>query len=181
MKQDVEKEKIIINVGRLVKEKGQMHLIRAFAKLEASNNWKLVLLGDGYLRKDIEEIIQELKIEDRVFLAGAVKNVDEWLNRASLFVFPSISEGFPNALLEAMAIGLPVISFDCDAGPRDIIENNLNGILVNLGDEEDLYQQINSLINDEGKRKKLGEEALQVKYKYDLKNIANQYLEFCTK
>jgi glycosyltransferase involved in cell wall biosynthesis len=175
----VKKDKIILNVGRLVPEKGQKYAIEAFAKLTIPE-WKLVILGEGPIRSELEALIRELGVEKQVVLKGAVHNVDEWLAKASLFVFPSISEGFPNALVEAMAAGLPCISFDCNAGPRDIVVHEKNGILIGLKEVNDLSSFLFELIDNENKRIGLGREATQIKFELDIEIIASSYLEFLT-
>ncbi|MEX0596397.1 MAG: glycosyltransferase, partial [Candidatus Paceibacterota bacterium] len=92
---DVQREKIIVNMGRMVPEKGQKYLLEAFSLIK-NHDWKLVILGDGPLSKKLEKQIQELRISENVFLPGLVNNVDEWLAKSSIFVFSSVSEGFPN-------------------------------------------------------------------------------------
>src|SRR5690625_4682939 len=177
---EIKKENIIINVGRLVPEKGQKYLIDAFARI-APKEWKLVILGEGPLKEDLETQAITLNISNNVELPGAVKEVDWWLARASIFVFPSVSEGFPNALVEAMAAGLPCISFDCDSGPRDIIRNGENGILLEVRDVEALKFNIEKMMNDEALRRKMGKNAKNVKRKFSSKSISKEYFTFITK
>lgn len=174
---DIDKEKIILNVGRLVPEKGQVYLVDAFSKVRDSE-WKLVILGEGPLRNVLEEQINKLDLSDRVFLLGAVKNVDEWLCKASIFAFSSISEGFPNALIEAMNAGLPCVSFDCNAGPRDIINNYRNGILIPERNVEMLTTSINDLIESEVLRKKLGDAAREVNRTFSMETVILRYFTF---
>lgn len=176
---EIKRQKIILNVGRLVPEKGQNHLIQAFYKLK-ENNWKLVILGDGPLRADLEKQVIALGLSDKVEMLGAVDDVDKWLARASIFAFSSISEGFPNALIEAMAAGLPCVSFDCDAGPRDIIKNKINGILVNVEDVQGLTKQLSILMNDELLRERLGSNATSIRKKLCIEKIASDYLSLIT-
>tara|TARA_B100000953_G_scaffold299346_1_gene298931 strand:+ start:735 stop:1799 length:1065 start_codon:yes stop_codon:yes gene_type:complete len=174
---NINKEKIIINVGRMVPEKGQKYLIEAFSKLN-QQDWKLVILGDGALRTDLENQIEKLGLKEQVFMPGSVKNVDEWLAKASIFAFPSISEGFPNALVEAMAAGLPCVSFDCPAGPIEIIINGYNGILVDSKDANALKQEMKVLCDNEENRNALGEKATEIKEHLNPQKIALQYIEF---
>lgn len=176
----IPREKIIINVGRLVPEKGQEFLLQAFAKLQPID-WKLVILGDGPLRKNIEKQIVELGLENQVIMPGSVNNVDEWLAKASIFAFSSISEGFPNALVEAMAAGLPCVSFDCDAGPRDIIEHGVNGLLVEEKDVNGLADAFAILISKPEFAEKIALAALDVREAFNMKSIGNQYLDFLLK
>ena len=172
------KENIILNVGRLIPQKGQKYLIEAFSKL-TNTDWKLVILGEGDLRDELENQIKNLGITNRVYMPGSVQNVDEWMEKASIFAFPSISEGFPNALVEAMSLGLPCVSFDCDAGPRDIIENKKNGIIIPIKDVDLLKKAINNLIEDINLRIQIGSEARTVSDKYTIEKIGQQYLNFC--
>jgi len=173
----VVKEKIILSIGRLVPEKGQIFLIRALSKLD-NQDWKVVILGDGLLKNDLEYEAKNLGVESRLVMPGAVKNVDEWLARASIFVLPSISEGFPNSLVEAMAAGLPVVSFDCNAGPRDIINNNQNGFLIPLKAVEPLAEKIDELIRNPSLREELGRNAKEVNRAFEKRTIASLYLNF---
>lgn len=175
----VSKENIILNVGRLTEEKGQKYLIKAFSKLK-HDNWRLVILGEGKLKLDLEKLIEKLSLQDRVILKGSVKNVDEWLSKSSIFAFSSISEGFPNALVEAMAFGLPCVAFDCDAGPRDIIENGNNGFLAELKNIDDFSKKIDLLIKNPKLREKISLQAKKVQREYNSKIIAKRILNFCS-
>ena len=177
MHSEIERQKIILNVGRLVPEKGQKFLIEAFGKLNLSD-WQLVILGDGPLRKELETQVNDLGIKDNVYMPGTTNNVDEWLAKTSIFAFPSVSEGFPNALVEAMASGLPCISFDCDAGPRDIIKNGENGFLVPLKNTAEFSEKIQFLIDNTEFRLLMGNKASEIKNKLEISKIAKEYLNF---
>ncbi|MDQ7032925.1 MAG: glycosyltransferase [Desulfonauticus sp.] len=119
------KKKTIITVGRLVHAKGHWHLLRIFKKLcEKEKDLQLIIIGDGPLKDYLNTLSLQLCIQDKVFFAGFQKNPISWISRADLFVLTSIWEGFPNVLLEAMAIGIPVISTDCFSGPREILDPN---------------------------------------------------------
>lgn len=177
---EISREKVIINVGRMVPEKGQDYLLQAFAKLDTTD-WKLAILGDGPLRNNLEKRIIELGLTDKVIMPGAVNDIDRWLAKSSIFVLSSISEGFPNSLMEAMAAGLPCISFDCNAGPRDIITNEVNGLLVERGNINELVNKLNALITDAESAKALATNALLVRDKYHIRSIGNNYLNFLLK
>lgn len=174
---EIPREKIIINIGRIVPEKGQKYLIQAFAKLDVED-WQLVILGDGPLREDLEKQVILLGLTDKVIMPGAVDDIDEWLARSSVFAFSSISEGFPNALVEAMAAGLPCVSFDCDAGPRDIIKNEVNGFLVEKENINELAYKLNILMTDTELVKNIITNALLVRDNYHIQSVGNDYLEF---
>jgi len=113
---------VIINVGRLTKQKGQWHLMRAFKKIkEEIVNMKLIILGTGELEDYLNKLIGELNLEKDVYFLGFQENPFKFISKSKIFVFPSLYEGFPNALVEAMACGIPVISSDCKSGPREIL------------------------------------------------------------
>jgi GalNAc-alpha-(1->4)-GalNAc-alpha-(1->3)-diNAcBac-PP-undecaprenol alpha-1,4-N-acetyl-D-galactosaminyltransferase len=171
------REKIILNVGRLAPEKGQLKLIEEFCKIEQTG-WKLMILGDGPLYRDLQAKIQELNAQSKVVLEGAVSDVESYLQRASIFVFSSFSEGFPNALAEAMCSGLPCISFDCEAGPNEIITNGENGILVPVGDFNSLRRELETLINNSHDRERLAAAALKTNEDLAIDKITEKYLSF---
>lgn len=177
---EIKRENIIINVGRLVPEKGQEYLIKAFSML-GNKDWKLVILGDGPLHNKLKSQILDLGLDGKVIMPGAVKNIDEWLAKSSIFVLSSVSEGFPNALVEAMAAGLPCVSFDCDAGPRDIIINGVNGFLVEKENINELVDKLNTLITDTELASKLAKNASLVREQYHIQSIGNNYLNFLLK
>jgi GalNAc-alpha-(1->4)-GalNAc-alpha-(1->3)-diNAcBac-PP-undecaprenol alpha-1,4-N-acetyl-D-galactosaminyltransferase len=132
------KKKIILNVGRFVPSKQQKKLLKIFSQIKPKvrENWRLVFVGGGedYFTQS-KELAQNLGIKGEVDFIGYSKNVEDWYHRASIFAFTSSSEGFPNALGEAMAHGCACISYDCVAGPADLINNGINGVLVPVGDE----------------------------------------------
>lgn len=112
----------IITVGRLSKQKGQWHLIRAFKKVKDEiPDAKLVILGQGELEDYLKQLTVDLGLEKDVFFLGFQKNPFKYIAKSTIYVFPSLYEGFPNALCEAMACGTPVISSDCKSGPREIL------------------------------------------------------------
>lgn len=118
---------VFINVGRLTKPKGQYYLIGAFKKVtEKYKNAKLIILGEGPLRKNLENLISKLNLKNNVFLLGNQENVFPFIKNSKCFVFSSLWESFGNALIEALVCNIPIISTDCKAGPRDILAPNLN-------------------------------------------------------
>lgn len=128
-------------------------LLEAFASVRNQlPDWDLVLLGDGPLRQDFAARVRALGMEDRVIFPGMVGNPAEWYEACDLFVFSSHSEGFGMVLAEAMAHGLPCVSFDCDAGPADIIREGVDGFLVPTGDVAALAERLRSLALDDARR-----------------------------
>ncbi|KAA2217460.1 glycosyltransferase family 4 protein [Maribacter flavus] len=152
------KENVVLNVGRLTEQKGQEILIKAFASINPKN-WQLHIIGEGHKRNEYQELIETLGMQGKIKLLGRIKEISEYYLRSKIFVFPSRYEGFPNALTEAMYMGLPCISTDCPTGPSELIKNNENGILIPIDEIEELKVNLKRLINDEELRLKLGREA----------------------
>lgn len=151
-------KKEFISLMRLSSEKGPQFLIEAFGQIaEQLPDWNLVIWGEGGQRAVLEETIAAQQLEERITLPGWNEDVEQEFRRAAVYVQPSLFEGFPNALLEAMAFGLPVISFDCDFGPRELIEPEENGRLVPTGNVEQLAQAMRELAEQPELRKKWGQ------------------------
>lgn len=131
---------VLLAVGRLEQSKDYPMLIEAFTRLRAERPVRLVILGEGRLRPALEARIEQLGIADDVWLPGWVDNPYAWMRQARLFVLSSAWEGLGNVLIEAMACGCPVVSTDCDSGPREILENGRYGMLVPVGDTSALTQ-----------------------------------------
>ena len=128
---------VIISVGRLTKEKDHETLIKAFAlvKKDISREVKLIILGDGDKRPSLEKLIHKLSLTEDVSLPGFADNPYSYMKRSSVFVLSSLWEGFGNVLVEAMALGVPVVSTNCESGPDEILENGKIGELVLVRDE----------------------------------------------
>lgn len=153
---------LVVAMGRLTLQKGFDLLLQAFKQCSESHaEWSLVLLGEGSERANLEAKVLDLGLGDRVHFAGRVKEPAHLLRQADLFVLSSRFEGFPNALLEAMACGMAVISFDCPSGPRDIITNGTNGVLVPAEDVDGLGEAMGRLMTDSAERLRLGEQAVR--------------------
>jgi len=171
------REKIIITVGRCVSEKGQHSLIEAFSKLE-DKTWKLQIIGDGPLRNELKKQAVKLDCAERVEFLGFQKEVDFYLSKAQIFALTSVIEGYPNALIEGMAHGLAPISFDCNAGPSDIIENGVNGFLIPLDDITSFVDKLTVLVTNDALRTTFQNEALKVLKNNELNTIAKRYQDF---
>ncbi|MCK0131207.1 glycosyltransferase family 4 protein [Flavobacteriaceae bacterium F08102] len=177
--QNIAKEKMILNVGRLDSAKGQHFLIDAFYQLNRPD-YRLVILGEGDKRKSLEKQIKSYKLEDTVLLPGAVIDIDPWLAKAEIFAFPSVTESWGLALTEAMAAGLPCVSFDCEVGPREMINDGKNGFLIPVGDVGGLRQKLAILIGDPKLRRRLGNQAKIDAEMYNIEHIGDRFFNFCT-
>lgn len=166
----------LLAVGRLAPEKGFDLLVDAFAKLAATHpDWNLVILGDGPLRSELEQRIAAHGLAGRIAMPGFDRDVRARMRGADLFVLSSRYEGFPNALLEAMTEGTACVSFDCDAGPRELIEHGRSGWLVPAGDVAALAAALDRLMRDAGLRERLGRDARRVAATYALPAILAQW------
>lgn len=175
------REKIIINIGRLIPVKGQSYLLEAFARCKNADDWSLVILGEGILKQDLIAQAKKLGIDQRVIFVGATKEVDQWLCRSSIFAFTSTSEGFPNALAEAMSASLPCISFNCVTGPKELIQDNINGFLIKVGDINNLVIRLEALIDSEQLRYSLGLNAKKTTELLEFNSISERYFSFLLK
>ena len=167
----------VVCIGRLSIEKGQDRLIEAFSKIARQCDWKLVLAGDGPMRVTWEKKVADLKLTDKIIFLGKVRNVDLLLNQSAIFVLPSRLEGFPNALCEAMAMGLPCICFDVIATDSFLIPNE-NGITVKENDIDALATAIKNLIESSELRESLGNKAKLIAQKLSVTTIGEEFLNF---
>ncbi|ETZ04402.1 exopolysaccharide phosphotransferase [Holospora undulata HU1] len=158
----LDQAKHIISVGRLCPFKGFDTLIQAFARLYSNYpHLRLTIYGEGNEREHLQSLINSLNLQERVSLPGATQEIHQKLVEADLFVFPSLYEGFPNALAEAMSAGLPVIASNC-SGNIDIVRDGMDGRLFPVGDVLKLAALMEELVCDPNTRGHLGEEAKTV-------------------
>lgn len=171
--------KIVLAVGRLGEEKGFASLMSAFSTLAMRYpDWDLVILGEGPERDSLERQCKKLGLTERIFLPGRVGNLSDWYKRAELYVLSSRFEGFPNALAEAMAHGLPSVSFDCKAGPRDIIREGIDGFLVPPSDgAQGMSHAIEALMRNDSLRQDMAEAAKAVRVRFSMEQIASAWDE----
>lgn len=210
LNEDVENEYIeifenpvVITVGRLNKQKGQWHLIRAFKEVsERIPNAQLVILGQGNLEKYLKELTIEFGISEKVHFLGFKENPFKYISKSKVFVMPSLNEGFPNALAEAMVCNIPIISSDCLSGPReilsptefnkDIVDYNIDksryGILLpmcdgNMYSKEDklteeemiMAESIINIINNEDIAQYFSNRAIERIKNFNIKNIIEEW------
>ncbi|MEA5527544.1 glycosyltransferase [Nodularia spumigena] len=167
-----EKPPVILGVGRLTAQKDFTTLIRAFAHLNQRHSARLMILGEGEDRAKLESLVKTLDLEQQVSLPGFVDNPFPYMKQASVFVLSSCFEGMPNALLQAMACGTPVVSTDCPSGPREILEDGKWGQLVPVGDVEAMAEAI--LASLQGETQRPSREILESRFGLD--TIVDQYL-----
>lgn len=165
---------VLLAAGRLEEQKGFDLLIRAFEPLAATfADWDLVILGEGGLRERLTRQIAAAGLEHRVKLPGMVGNIAEWYQRADIYVFSSRFEGFGNTLAEAMAHGVPAVSFDCDTGPRDIIRHGVDGLLVPPLDVTALAHALELLMSRQDLRAQYGVRAKEIRQTLSMENVAS--------
>ncbi|MCD4786391.1 MAG: glycosyltransferase [Candidatus Eremiobacteraeota bacterium] len=168
---------VIISVGRLIEQKGQDTLISAMPSVLKNHKVNLVIIGEGEKNNSLKKMAEDLKIADRVHFIGWKKNPFKYISHSSLFVLPSRWEGFPNALVEAMACGCPVIASDCASGPSEILEDNRYGILSEVDNPEDLAAKISEMLGNEDNLKKFSELAKKRADDFQKDKIADKMFE----
>lgn len=173
----------ILNCGRLCPQKNQLMLIRAFSKAHQKNpSLELHIFGKGELYNVLNDEIEILNLKSCVFLEGETSNVKKEYEQCDLFVLSSNFEGMPNALMEAMAVGAPCISTDCPCGgPRSLIENNVNGILVPVNDELRMCDAIIKLVSDSKLLSTLGNNASNSVRNLTGASIVKMWLDYVSK
>jgi glycosyltransferase involved in cell wall biosynthesis len=181
----------VVTIGRYAYQKGYDLLLQAWAEVERTRkeergrrneemreleNWTLDIYGQGD-QTDYRQLMAELGIDsNRCHLNGPVEDVVKAYQESSIFVLSSRFEGFGMVLIEAMACGLPVVSFDCPAGPDEIITDGVDGLLVPSGDVHALAEKLMVLMTDENLRRRLGQQARQTAQRYEMTTIANQWI-----
>jgi GalNAc-alpha-(1->4)-GalNAc-alpha-(1->3)-diNAcBac-PP-undecaprenol alpha-1,4-N-acetyl-D-galactosaminyltransferase len=165
-------QKIIMAMGRLCEQKGFDLLLKAFSRIETQfPEWKLHIWGQGAEKENLKRIRDELGLKERVCFKGMIHDHYKTMQQADIFVLSSRYEGFPNVLGEAMACGIPVVSFNCPSGPGELIIHEKNGLLVpNINDEE-LAKEIHRLMENELLAKQLGDEAQKITETFSLEKV----------
>ena len=180
---EIVRENIVLTVGRLIESKHHDEMIRVFAEIN-KQDWKLVIVGDDALKQrnkeKLEQLIKHLKFEDRITLAGSRNNIDEYYLKSKVFVFTSSSEGFPNVIGEAMAAGLPVVAFDCIAGPSEMITDEKDGFLIPLFEYGLLKEKLIRLMNDPLLRELMGDNARNSIRRFSSELIGEAYYSLLT-
>lgn len=164
-------EKYIIYVGRLAEQKGLEYLLKAF--VHVNKDYNLLIIGQGNKLQELIKLAKELNINKRVEFIGQQSDIAQFYRKSSLTVLSSIYEGFPNVLIESIACGTPVVSFDCPSGPNEIIYDGINGYLANYLDSHDLAVKINKALLTEFNPNALRDSVL----KFHPENITNEYVK----
>lgn len=172
--------KEIIAIGRLMHQKNYYILINAFNKLStADDNYHLRIFGEGKEEEQLKKLVIDLNLEKRIHFEGFQLNVHELIKKSDIYVLTSDYEGLPNALMEAMAMGFPVIATDCPpGGPRSLIQDMTNGILIPMRNTDALENALLRLIKDVEFKETLAGRAVEVRNTYSIDNITNIWINF---
>lgn len=180
---DEKKENIILTVGRLIRTKHPDELIRLFVRLDQTG-WRLVIVGGDAQRQNLmaglQELVQHLDAENIIEFVGTQSDVDSYYQKSKIFAFTSSSEGFPNVIGEAMSAGLPVVSFDCVAGPSEMIEDEVNGFLVDVFDYDSFERRLKQLMDNVELRNSMGGKALKSIQQFSVEEISEQFYSAIT-
>lgn len=170
--------KEVLAVGRYNYQKGYDRLLGTWALVhQNAPDWTLRILGDGELRDEMEKQANKLQIADSVIFGKAEQNIKDIYQQASVYAMTSRYEGLPMVLLEAEAAGLPIVSFDCKCGPKDIIENGQNGFIVKDGDIQTFAQKLLLLMKNKELRMDMGMKAFAHSEKFDVEFIMEQWTD----
>jgi glycosyltransferase involved in cell wall biosynthesis len=163
---------VVLGVGRLDPQKDFPTLIRAFAQVRQTRSARLMILGGGHERDNLKALVTQLGLENDVAFVGFVNNPYAYMSKADVFVLSSAWEGFGNVLVEAMAVGTPVISTDCPSGPAEILDRGKYGALVAIGDVDNLANEILNVLS--GNRKPIDQTWLE---QFCVKSVTQKYLQ----
>lgn len=175
-----EREKTIVAVGRVDENKNHEMLIRAFAEIaEEFPEYRLIIYGEGEKRKELIELTEKLSLSERIFLPGSVTDVADLIYKTRVFVLSSNTEGVPNTLIEAMLMGLTVVSTDCPCGgPADLIEDGVNGILTPVGDVNKMKEKLHFLLKNLQTADLMGEKATETSVIFKPETVYGEWEHF---
>lgn len=168
----------LLAVGRLVEYKRFDRLLNAFARAHSHHpEWRLIILGEGPLLRDLETQRDALQLHHAIALPGAVGNIGDWYEACDAYVMTSRYEGFGNTLAEAMAYGLPSVAVDCETGPADIVNHEVDGLLVPQDNSQALDAALDRIMGDEALRARLAKRAVEARERYAVEHIAAKWME----
>tara|TARA_R110002012_G_scaffold220384_1_gene391874 strand:- start:1848 stop:2969 length:1122 start_codon:yes stop_codon:yes gene_type:complete len=166
---------LILSMGRLCYQKNQTFLLRAFSLIADKNpNWTLALVGDGEAAAELRSLAEKLKLTDRVIFPGSVKDVSDWYEKSAFLAFPSLWEGFPNALVEALSYGVPAIGLKSTSGVNELLQDGYNGLLVE-STEAAFAEAMQRMINSPEMSQNMGEMAIESVAKYAPSHIFDRW------
>jgi glycosyltransferase involved in cell wall biosynthesis len=166
---------VIISVGRLSHEKGYDTLLKAFARVQTAMDSRLVIIGEGGERKNLETLAETLGVRDKVWMPGYDANPYKYVSKADVFVLSSRFEGLPNTLIEALAVGTPCVATRCKSGPAEILLDGAGGLLVDVEDERQMADAIvETLTNREEAAERLNE-AKKMLNRFTPDEVGRQY------
>jgi len=168
------KKNVVLNVGRFISGKAQDQLIKAFAAID-HKDWELHLIGKGPQEKKYAGLISKLGLDSCIKLIPPTTDIAVHYNTAKVFAFTSLSEGFPNALIEAMHFGISCISTDCPTGPSEVIKHRKNGFLIPMNDQQALQKHLSLLMQSSDLRKRLGRLAEASVERFEVKAISKKW------
>jgi glycosyltransferase involved in cell wall biosynthesis len=164
---------VILGVGRLVPQKDFPCLLRAFRRVRSTRNARLIILGEGRLRQELEILAKTLGISQDVSMPGFTENPYAFMGRASVLTLSSAWEGFGNVIGEALACGCPVVSTDCSSGPAEVLKNGTFGTLVPVGNDKALAEAILAVLDNPSDKERLRSRASE----FNIDNISERYLQ----
>jgi len=168
-------EQTVVAVGRLTRQKGFDLLLKAWERtIQVNSEWKLMIIGSGEEDASLKALAQELNINKNVQFVAATKNINKYYLKSSIYAMSSRFEGFPMVLLEAKSFGLPIVSFDCETGPREIVNKDFDGLLVEKENCEKFSDALLYFMNNKNIRKKFGENAFNDR-RYVLNSIIQKW------
>ena len=171
----------IISVGRLYPQKDQKTMIEAFAQVSKRHpDWSLVIFGEGPERDALESLVERFKIKDKVLLPGKSENIIDELNKSKIFCLSSIYEGMSNALVEAICVGLPIVTTKV-SGTEELIKDSENGFIVNVGDKDTMAKALIKVIEDENLQNQFAEKNKAQAIKFETNTIVDQWEDLVLK
>ncbi|MFR2820790.1 glycosyltransferase family 4 protein [Clostridium sp.] len=170
--------KIVIAVGRMTEQKNFETLINMWSDIKEKNiNWTLRIIGDGPLREELLNQIKKLNLEDVIELKSFNSNIENEYYKADILAMTSIYEGFGLVLVEAQSCGIPTIAFDCPTGPRNIINDGIDGYLIENGDAKQFIKKLDDLMNNNEMRWKMGDNAFENSKRFDVETITEKWIK----
>lgn len=178
----INKTKTITTMGRLERQKDYETMIKACIPVfKQYPDYKLMIYGEGSKQDSLTKLIKDNNLEKNVFLEGNKQDAIKYVASSEIFLLTSLYEGMPNALIEAMALGIPVISTDCKMGPGELIVDGMNGFLVPVGDVSSISNRILELLKDAKLRKKISNNCLKIRESHSIDKIYGMYLNYFMK